>query len=96
LRLIQAGRAVAGLRRRVAAGKAPERNESKEYLIGPHLFPRISKFACRLRMSDWLSVNERNAKFWRPDLPTLAPELNLGRQGRRRPAAGSRCRVARD
>jgi hypothetical protein len=71
---IQDGRAVAGLRLRVAAGKAREHGQSKEYPIGPHLFPRVSELACRLRMGYWLSVNERNAKFWRPGLATLAAE----------------------
>ena len=36
LRLLRDRRAIAGLRWRVAAGKAPEHNQSKERLVGPH------------------------------------------------------------
>jgi hypothetical protein len=49
LRLLRNRLAIAGLCRRVAAGKVPEHSQSKEYFIGAHWGPHLSEFACRLR-----------------------------------------------
>jgi hypothetical protein len=50
----------------MAAGKAPEHNQSKEDLFGPHLVTRVSEFAYRLCISDWLSVNGQASAPWLP------------------------------
>jgi hypothetical protein len=63
LRLLRDGWTVVVLRRRVAACKASEHNQSEERLIGPHDVP-LPEFAYWLCIRACLSVNDRNTQFY--------------------------------
>jgi len=62
LRLLRDARIVTALRRRVAARKSPENNQSKERLVGPHR-PTSVELANWLCIDLGISVNEREARF---------------------------------
>jgi hypothetical protein len=78
LGLLRDGWTVIVLRRRVAACKASEHNQSEERLIGPHDVP-LPEFAYWLCIRACLSVNDRNTQFY--GQARRAPLGHLGRIG---------------
>jgi hypothetical protein len=63
LGLLRDGWTVIVLRRRAAARKSPEHNQSEERLVGPHR-PTLIELANLLCIELGISVNERKARFF--------------------------------